>query len=140
LHGDGIHRHEKNNAHTLDGAHLNWMDGPSFFASNPVKSLRLAASSTFFGEPMYYHTDAADSRKRKITGPLRRSLLSDVQIAELRITLGAVDPQEWRGMTPASLMELAIDAALAHDAEATLQEAARLRQQEHVRTTPRASS
>ena len=89
---------------------------------------------------MYYHTDAADSRKRKITGPLRRSLLSDVQIAELRITLGAVDPQEWRGMTPASLMELAIDAALAHDAEATLQEAARLRQQEHVRTTPRASS
>ncbi len=123
-------------AERLEGAHLNWMGGPSFFLSNPVATLRLTASSVFFSEPMYYHTDAADTRKRKMTRPMRRSHLSEVEIAHLRTMLGAVDPQEWRGLTPSSLMEQAIDAALAFDPEATLQEAVRLRQEEHLRTTP----
>ncbi len=39
-------------------------------------------------------------------------------------------------MTPAELMESAIDAALAADPEATLKEAVRLRQADHIRTTP----
>ena len=117
-------------------AHLNWMGGPSFFLSDPIATLRLAASSAFFGEPMYYQTDAADARKRKVTRPMRRSHLSAVEIAHLRTTLGAVDPQEWRGLSPSALLERAIDAALAFDPEATLQEAARLRQEEHIRTTP----
>ena len=94
------------------------MGGPLFTLADPVAALRLAASSAFFGEPMYYHTDAADSRKRKMTRPQRRAHLSDVEIAHLRGTLGAVDPQEWRGLSPSALMERAIEAALAFDPEA----------------------
>ncbi len=126
----------KRKADRLEGAHLNWMGGPSFNLSDPIAALRLAASSAFFGEPMYYHTDAADSRKRKMSRPQRKAHLSDVEITHLRATLGAVDPQEWRGLSPSALMERAIEAALAFDPEATLQEAVRLRQQEHLRTTP----
>ena len=126
----------KRKANPLEGAHLNWMGGPSFTLSNPIAALHLAASSAFFGEPMYYHTDLADSRKRKMTRPQRRTHLSDAEIAHLRATLGAVDPQEWRGLSPSALMEQAIEAALAFDPEATLQEAARLRQEEYLRTTP----
>ena len=117
-------------------APLNWMGGPSFSLPDPIAALRLAASSAFFGEPMYYHTDAADTRKRKMTRPMHRARLSDAEIAHLRVTLGAVDPQEWRGLSPSALMERAIDAALAFDPEATLQEAVRLRQEENMRTTP----
>lgn len=54
----------------------------------------------------------------------------------LRKTLDALDPQEWRGLSPSSLMEKAIDAALNHDVEATLKEAVRLRNEDNIRTTP----
>jgi hypothetical protein len=121
---------------TQDGraeAHLNWMGGPSYNINDPVLRLRLAASSCFFGEPMYYQRDAGDQRRPR---PRMASSLSDVQVAYLRATLNAVDPQAWRGLTPAELLEQAIDAALAADPERTLQEAVRLRQQEHIRTTP----
>ncbi|MEL6177744.1 MAG: TROVE domain-containing protein [Myxococcota bacterium] len=114
-------------------AHLNWMGGLSYTLSNPLHRLRMAASSCFFGEPMYYHRDRGDRR------PVRHqpaSRLSDAQVVHLRETLGAMDPQEWRGLSPAELMERAIDEALAHDPEATLQEAVRLRHEEHIRTTP----
>jgi hypothetical protein len=50
--------------------------------------------------------------------------------------LNAIDPQDWRGLSPAALMERAIDEALAHDPEATLAEAVRLRNNEHMRVTP----
>jgi len=126
----------KRKAGPQETAHLNWMGGPSFSLSDPIAALRLAASSAFFGEPMYYHTDASDARKRRMTQPMRRAHLSDVQIAHLRTTLGAVDPQEWRALSPSALMERVIEAALAFDPEATLQEAVRLRQEEHLRTTP----
>ena len=119
------------------GAHLNWMGGPSFFLSDPIRTLRLAASSSFFGEPMYYHTDTADTRpKRGARSRGGASRLSEDDLTRLRTTLGAVEQREWRNLSPAALMERAIDAALAHDPVATLAEAVRLRQEEHVRTTP----
>ncbi|MEQ8673189.1 MAG: TROVE domain-containing protein [Aggregatilineales bacterium] len=116
-----------------DKAHLNWMGGPSYDINDPVLRLRLAAASCFFGEPMYYQRDVTDTRKVKHNP---RSRLSDLQVTYLRETLHALDPQSWRGMSPAELMESAIDAALDADPEATLQEAVRLRQDEYIRVTP----
>lgn len=117
-------------------AHLNWMGGPSYFLKNPLATLRMAASSCFFGEPMYYQEDRADRRARRQSEMQRRSQLAEADLASLRATLNAVDPQEWRGLTPAQVMERTIDAALNHDPEKTLQEAVRLRREEHIRTTP----
>ena len=117
----------------LAGAHLNWMGGPSFDVSDPLLRLRMAASSCFFGEPMYYHRDRGDTRKVRHAP---RSRLSDAQVAHLRTTLGALDPAAWRGLSPAKLMERAIDDALAADPEATLREAIRLRSEAQIRVTP----
>lgn len=114
-------------------AHLNWMGGPSYDVTNPLVRLRLAASSCFFGEPMYYQRDPQDKRP---TRGRPTWALTDEELTRLRDMLNAVDPREWRKMTPAELMESAIDAALEADAEATLNEAVRLRQEEHMRTTP----
>lgn len=115
------------------GAHLNWMGGPSYDITNPLLQLRLAASSCFFGEPMYYQRDATDKRPVRHRPPSR---LTEPDISYLRELLNGVDPQNWRDKTPAEMMESAIDAALDYDAEATLREAVRLRQEEHIRTTP----
>lgn len=113
--------------------HLNWMAGAAWFLSDPVRTLEIAASSCFFGEPMYYHRDEDDKR------PLRHSpdwRLTDTHVAYLRETLNALDPQEWRSMTPAEMIESAIDKALDHDPERTLQVLVRLRAEGHIRTTP----
>ena len=109
-------------------SHLNWMGGPSYKIGDPIFNLRLAASSCFFGEPMYYHEDKTDKRRRRSADmPMGASRhLSSRDLDYLRETLNALDPQEWRGLSPSNLMENAIDAALNHDVEATLQEAVRL--------------
>ena len=96
-------------------------------------ALRIAASSCFFGEPQYYHRDSDDKRKVRVTAP---SSLSDNDVNRLREVLDAIAPIEWRKMTPSEMMESAIDKALDFNVEATLQEAVRLRQEEHIRTTP----
>ncbi|MFO0761305.1 MAG: TROVE domain-containing protein [Byssovorax sp.] len=114
--------------------HLNFMGGVSYDVNSPLVRLRLAASTCFFGEPMYYHRDAEDPRAVKAAA--NKSHLTDEQVRYLRATLDAIDPQAWRSMTPAGLIESAIDEALDHDAEATLREAVRLRNEEHIRTTP----
>lgn len=117
------------------GAHLNWMGGPSFDISDPLLRLRIAASSCFFGEPMYYHRDASDTRPVKAARVYRKRL-TDAELAHLRETLDAFDPHEWRGLSPSALMERAIDDALSFDPARTLAEAVRLRREEHIRTTP----
>ena len=113
--------------------HANWMGGHSFDISDPIVHLRIAASTCFFGEPQYYHTDTKDKRSKRAPAP---SSLTDEELTYLRETLDAIDPQDWRGLSPAALMEKAIDAALDHDPGRTLLEAARLRNEEHIRTTP----
>lgn len=112
--------------------HLNWMGGTSFEVKNPIAQLRMAASSCFFGEPMYYHRNG----KAKPGRHIHRMSLSATDVKHLRETLDAIDPVDWRGQNPSELMETTIDAALAHDPEATLQEASRLRTESHMRTTP----
>lgn len=114
-------------------SHVNWMGGTSWSITDPLLRLRMAAASCFFGEPMYYQRDAADTRPRRKVAAFA---LGDADRERLRDTLGAVDPQEWRTQTPAELLERCIDEALAHDAEGTLREAARLRDEALVRTTP----
>ncbi|MCA9697958.1 MAG: TROVE domain-containing protein, partial [Myxococcales bacterium] len=93
-----------------DASHLNWMGGPSYGLSDPLTVLRVAASSCFFGEPMYYHRDGADERPQR-KRPASR--LSAGGLEHLRETLNAADPVEWRALAPAELIEQAIDAALA---------------------------
>ncbi len=117
-------------------SHKNWMGGKSFDIKDPIARLRIAASSCFFGEPQYYSTDPNDKRPAKAVGPANRSTLTDADRARLRMNLTAIDPQEWRTMTPAQAMVSAIDAALDKDPEATLGIAVALRQADHIRTTP----
>lgn len=125
----------KPQARTKD-AHLNWMGGPSYFLKNPLRTLQLAASSSFFGEPMYYHEDKTDKRPRRPSRTPPHAALTDEDRNRLREVLHGTDPQEWRSLTPKQIMESAIDAALDFDPEATLQEAVRLRQEAHIRATP----
>jgi hypothetical protein len=117
-----------------EGAHLNWMGGESYDVKNPISRLRMAASSCFFGEPQYYHE--ADDAKIAVRLSGRVPSLPSADITHLRETLNAKDPSDWRGLSPAKLMEKAIDEALDHDPEATLREAVRLRNEEYIRTTP----
>jgi len=114
-------------------SHHNFMGGQSFDISNPITLLRVAASSCFFGEPQYYR-DEKHPAKAKTAGA--SSILTTVGREHLNKQLNRIDPQEWRTLSPSKLMESAIDAALSFDAEATLAEAARLRREEHIRTTP----
>jgi hypothetical protein len=115
-------------------AHLNWMGGESYDIGNPLKNLVLAASSCFFGEPMYYHRDSGQRKpNRRCDNPYA---LSSADVKRLRDTLDAIDPVDWRGLSPRKLMEKAIDDALDYDAEATLQIAVDLRNRHYIRTTP----
>lgn len=113
--------------------HLNWMGGNSWDISNPLVRLRIAASSCFFGEPMYYH---GGTEKTKINTGRRSETIGKASLEYLRKTLDAVDPVEWRGYTPKQLLESAIDAALKFDFEGTLKEAVRLRTEDNMRATP----
>lgn len=115
-----------------ENSHLNYMGGLSYDLSNPLIKLKIASYSCFFGEPMYYNREKTD-KKLKYTTPSR---LSDNDIKYLRKTLNAIDPQEWRTLSPAELMEKTIDEALDFDAESTLKEAVRLRNEGNIRVTP----
>lgn len=119
-----------------ESAHLNWMGGPSWFLNNPINTLKMAAASCFFGEPTYYNESGTKEKSRDTLSHARRSHLSAPQLKRLRDTLNAVDPQEWRSMTPVQLMESAIDKALDYNIEETLKVAVALRHEDHIRLTP----
>jgi len=114
-------------------AHLNFMAGMSWNISNPITKLRIAAASCFFGEAQYYHRDADDKRKSHARNA---SYLSDSDVKELRDILNAIDPQEWRDMSPKEIMEKTIDEALAFNVEETLKVAVALRNEDNIRVTP----
>lgn len=123
----------KRKPRVLAEKHLNFMGGAGYFLSDPVRQLEMAASSCFFGEPQYYHRDKDDKRPVREHNP--RSL-SDSDVTRLREQLDAIDPQEWRGLTPKEMMIRAIDAALDADPNRTLWLARKLRSEDHIRTTP----
>lgn len=111
------------------GAHQNFMDGTSYDVTNPILRLRVAASSCFFGEPMFYREEGGKAPK---SGRAHVPTIDPY----LQERLGVFTPETWRGLTSAQLLEMAIDEALDFDPEMTLVEAARLRNEEHIRTTP----
>jgi len=113
--------------------HLNFMGGAGYFLNDRVRQLEMAASSCFFGEPQYYHRDKDDKRPVREHNP---HSLSASDVTKLREQLNAIDPQEWRGLTPKAMMVRAIDAALDCDPVRTLALACKLRTQDHIRTTP----
>lgn len=120
-----------------ESAHLNWMGGPSWFLNNPIATLKMAAASCFFGEPTYYNESGTKEKKtRKADFLAVRARLSQSQLKHLRDTLNAIDPQEWRSMTSAQLMESAIDKALDFNIEEALKVAVALRHEDHIRLTP----
>lgn len=116
--------------------HLNFMGGAGYDLADPIKTLRMAAASCFFGEPRYYQQDADDHRRPKATSDVSVSRLSLVDTTRLRASLGATDPQSWRDKTPAEAIEDAIDASLNLDPEGTLLLAVELRNEHYIRTTP----
>lgn len=113
--------------------HRNFMAGISFDVKNPLVRLRMIGASCFFGEPQYYHRDKAE-RKSKISA--HPAYLSERHLEELTDYLTRVDPQEWRGKSPAQIMESAIDEALDYSVEDTLRLAVALRNDDHIRVTP----
>jgi hypothetical protein len=118
----------------LKEGHLNHMNGISYDIKNPLVQLRIIASSCFFGEPMYYHEDTIENTElRERTGLDSHKTRSKY----LDATLGAVlTTPNYRLYSPSKLIETAIDEALEFDAEATLKEAVRLRNEENIRITP----
>lgn len=118
--------------HKAVSPHLNFMGGPSYNIADPLQTLRVTAASCFFGEPMYYARDVKDDRPQRV----HRGHLSDMALAHLHATLGALDPQESRNLTPAQRLERATDNALDADPEGTLRLAAKLRSEWNIRVTP----
>lgn len=115
--------------------HLNHMNGVSYDLKNPITQLRIVVSSCFFGEPMFYHEDNADNEKIRNNSVKKNK--ESTQEKYLDKTLGkGLELPNYRNYSPAKLIETAIDEALEFDAEATLQEAVRLRNEENIRTTP----
>jgi len=123
---------EKKETITNKLGHLNHMDGVSYSINDPIKQLRIVASTCFFGEPKYYHQDVKISAEA-ITEPESESKMNK----HLDSVLGKVlSYPGYHNFSASRLVETAIDAALAFDAEKTLQEAVRLRNEENIRTTP----
>lgn len=117
----------------LKEGHLNHMAGVSYDIKNPIVQLRVVASSCFFGEPMYYHEDNTENEKLRN----KTANYDENQGNYLDKTLGkGLEMPSYRNYSPAKLIETAIDEALNFDAEATLKEAVRLRNEENIRTTP----
>lgn len=113
-----------------DTSHLNWMGGKSYFIKNPIATLRMAASSCFFGEPQYYHADKTGKfTKGRVVYTGTYSSMLDESLEDL-------SSPDWKGLSTSELMEKAIDKALDYSIEQTLALAAELRDVWHIRVTP----
>ena len=114
--------------------HKNFMNGNSYDIKSPLYRLICMASSSFFGEPMYYK----DQRVRKSSLPKFHvpNKLDIKELKYLRTMLNATYNYKWRNMSPANAMEVAIDESLDYDPELTLAVATQLRLRDHIRTTP----
>lgn len=115
----------KRESRTKAERHENWMAGSGFSLSDPIHVLRVAATSCFFGEPMYYQAEGGKPIVRK---PVARP---DSRCEPLERIV-----PDWHGSSPAEIIEGAIDKALDADPEKTLAFAAELRDVHHIRTTP----
>lgn len=122
-------------AEQLKHGHLNHMDGVSYDINNPILQLRVVASSCFFGEPMYYHEDKEQNEKIRVAVASKKT--NETQDKYLDQVLNStIALPKYRDYSPAKLIETVIDEALNFNAEATLQEAVRIRNEDNMRTTP----
>jgi len=119
-----------------DEAHLNWMAGLSYDINDPFNRLHLIAASSFFGEPQYYNEGDKGLKKLDANSHSRQCQLSNEEINYLRDILNALDPREWRSMSPKQIIEKTIDDCLSVDIEKTLQVAVKLRNEDNIRVTP----
>lgn len=110
-------------------SHKNHMGGESYSIANPIRNLKLAAASCFFGEPMYYPDKSEKPDSKKVT--LNVKWVSDT----LNKHLVSVDVFSIRD-TKSSMLESAIDKALDYSVEETLKVAVELRNEDNIRTTP----
>lgn len=108
-------------------AHANHMAGTSYDVLDPIKRLRIAAASCFFGEPAYY-TRAVGKYQQRLGG-------TDALAAQRAFGQPIIAPPDHDG-SPATVLERVIDDAISHDADAALQCAATLRTEDMIRTTP----
>lgn len=113
--------------------HENHMGGVSYAINNPIKKLRIVASSCFFGEPKYYDEKLKTKEAEHETDIYYR--YNEELYDYLDEVLSSID-RKTTGISSKRMMESAIDEALAFDPESTLMEAARLRNEENIRTTP----
>lgn len=119
-------------AEVQNEGHLNHMAGVSYEIQDPIKQLRIVASSCFFGEPMYYHEDV-----KREDSEIDVTASENIMYKHLDSVLGqALSIPNYHQYSASKLVEVAIDDALNFDPEKTLQEAVRLRNEEHIRTTP----
>lgn len=100
---------------------------------DPIKNLKIAAASCFFGEPMYY-----EGANAKPCADIERSwyYAEDYTQRHYDSSLGSKIPAHWHGLSANEMLELAIDEALDYDPRETLRVAADLRQIDNIRTTP----
>lgn len=118
----------------VEHGHVNHMGGVSYDINNPIKQLRIMASSCFFGEPKYY-SESGD--KIPFMRNHRESFVSESSKEYLKEVLTSViNIPDYRNFPTNNVIERAIDAALEFNAEETLKEAVRLRNEDHIRTTP----
>lgn len=110
--------------------HLNNMAGISYDINDPILKLRIVASSCFFGEPMYYNDDNTKKRENN------SEKLDKKTQKYLNETLESLIFPDYHNYSPSKMIEVIVDSALEHNPEATLVEAARLRNEDHIRVTP----
>ncbi len=100
------------------GSHKNFMNGHCFDISNPLMKLRIALSSSFFGEPSYYEGTS------RLNFPSAKPSCLNVLTALFATPKTVSD------------IEAMIDEALSVDPEGTLLEAVALRNVDFIRKAP----
>jgi hypothetical protein len=107
------------NSLRLDETVTNFMGGDSY-KINPLDTLKMITASSIFGEPSYYRGSKS-----------KRAYVVDKLVKDF-----SVIPACYEGKTTESIMEAAIDAALAYDFKATLDWARTLRHDYYMRLNP----
>lgn len=132
---------ERNQAKTAEVATPNFMGGVSFVPT-PLTRLQMMAGSCFFGEPQYYIDGETRPKSASTFGGGGFNRFTHHFSSQLENTLGSAWALEFAWPSGAGTdssakrLEAVIDASLDFDAEATLQEAARLRNEDNIRVTP----
>lgn len=117
-----------------DSAHKNFMDGNSWDISDCFLKLKIAAASSFFGEPKYYSMDGTINKSYVYSDITNETLNHIESMLGLSIICPATsnsDTDSWQ-----EKLENLIDECLDKDVEKTLQIAVELRNEDLIRAVP----